>query len=58
MGYRVRRWGPVGVVGDELGEVLQEVGFSADAVLGEQVSVGRFPTAGGTGPGAIHPSWR
>jgi hypothetical protein len=32
-------WGAGGVVGDELGEVLQQVGRPADAVLGAQVGV-------------------
>jgi hypothetical protein len=34
-----------GGVGRELGEVLQQVGWSADAVLGAQVGCSRSPTA-------------
>ena len=34
-----------GVVGDQRGEMLQQVGLTADAVLGQQAPVGQLPTA-------------
>jgi hypothetical protein len=43
------------MVGDELGGVLQQVGWAADAVLGTQAAVGQL--ANGSvepGPGGIH----
>lgn len=51
-----------GVVGDQLGEMGQQMGWTADAVLGKQAAVGQVtngsvrttlrPTVA-----AVHPSW-
>jgi hypothetical protein len=55
MGYLGWAVAAGGVVGDELGEVLQQVERAADPVLGTQAAIGQVADHGmEPGPGGIH----